>query len=464
MYTHLVSRAEWLNFEDRRAGLGYRNMGGSDRASYGSQPQRQRRLHRLRAHLQAPAALPTGSAPTPTLHQTDWQSIDAPFTEAAALGKCTGAGNPLVRLSRGDVPAVILRRAMPKVQCAGLIRRFAERGLLPESFVPFISADTMSAQEVSSVFGQDRSKARGGYRWVGLEELGKDPDAAVAERLDIGTALGNLGDNQPAFFEDAARSRSLYQTLFDGLPTHPIDLMYGALSQLSGGQKTVRTAVEPDGREYCPCIYRSHMPDYGYAPHVDSVRYRERRTDYEIFRFSTQFGGILLLQAPVRSPLLGEGRTPGYTPPSDRYHDTIMYNAPCTRTDVAELMADERNQIPGRMLKTSAFRDFATHSRLPACPIDLEVGDMYFFKSCAAGRLAACHHLSGSLTERLMAECVSCAELLLPLLLLLSRLTKARGARDSLHEVPGFAGDKARVVQATFIGYSEDDDEIMVWS
>jgi hypothetical protein len=36
--------------------------------------------------------------------------------------------------------------------------------------------------------------------------------------------------------------------------------------------------------------------------------------------------------------------------------------------------------------------------------------------------------------------------------------------RDSLHEVPGFAGDKARVVQATFIGYSEEDDEIMVWS
>ena len=35
---------------------------------------------------------------------------------------------------------------------------------------------------------------------------------------------------------------------------------------------------------------------------------------------------------------------------------------------------------------------------------------------------------------------------------------------DSLHEVPGFAGSLARIVQATFIGYSEEDPEIMVWS
>eukprot|EP01043_Picozoa_sp_COSAG02_P072429 COSAG02_NODE_13645_length_1367_cov_1.684543_1_plen_367_part_00 len=327
---------------------------------------------------------------TGLVRRTDWNALDVPYAEAAALGKRAGAANPLVRLSRGDVPAVILRRAMPQRQCGGLIRRFAERGLLPESFASFISTESMSTRDISDVFVQQGSNLGDGYRWVGLEETGQDPDAAAAERLDIGTALGNLGDDQPAFFEDAAESRSLYQTLFDDLPVNPIELMYGALSQLSGGQKTVLTAVESDGREYCPCIFRSHMPDYGYAPHVDSVRYREKRTDYEVFRFSTQLAGILLVQAPVRSPLLGEGRTPGYTPPSDRYHDTIMYNAPCTRTDVAELMADPRNTVPGRMLKTSAFRDFATHTQLPSCPIDLEVGDMYFFKSCAADHHSYC--------------------------------------------------------------------------
>ena len=92
------------------------------------------------------------------------------------------------------------------------------------------------------------------------------------------------------------------------------------------------------------------MPEYGYAPHIDSVRHREVRTEYEVFRFDTQLGGILLLQAPERRALLGEGKTPGYvstptavapaisprgrltqtvaanqTPPGDEYHDTIMY-------------------------------------------------------------------------------------------------------------------------------------------
>ena len=332
------------------------------------------------------------SAPAPCTglaQRNEWKALDVPYAEAAALGRRAGAANPLLRLSRGDIPAVILRRAMPQRQCGALIRRFAERGLLPESFIPFISSDSMSAREIGDVFAQQRSDVRNGYRWVGLEETGQDPNAAAAERLDIGTALGNLGDDQPAFFEDAAQSRGLYETLFDSLPVNPIELMYRALTQLSGGHKTVLTAVESDGREYCPCIFRSHMPDYGYAPHVDSVRYREKRMDYEVFRFSTQLAGILLVQAPVRSPLLGEGRTPGYTPPSDRYHDTIMYNAPCTRTDVAKLLADPRNTIPGRMLKTSVFRDFATQNQLPSCPIDLEVGDMYFFKSCATDRLTA---------------------------------------------------------------------------
>ena len=81
-----------------------------------------------------------------------------------------------------------------------------------------------------------------------------------------------------------------------------------------------------------------------------------------------------------------------------------MYDAPCTREDVVDLLASDDNNIPGGMLKTSAFRDFAADAQLRSCPVDLEVGDMYFFKS------------------------------------------------DSLHEVPGFTGELARVVQATFIG------------
>jgi hypothetical protein len=302
-----------------------------------------RRLGRVCAHLQGrrPAASPlpataTAAAVTSPARsssgqrpvasqlataQPPWPAIDVEFAQAAAIGQHSGAANPLARLSRGDVPAVILRQAMPPRECAGLIRRFAERGLLPEPFVPFISPE-LGLSEALARHAGDGAPGTGGSRWVGLEETGQDPSAALAERLDIGTALGNLGGDQPSFFEDAARSRTLYSTLFDELPTHPVELMYGALSKLSGGRKQVLTAREPDGREYCPTIYRSHMPEYGYAPHIDSVRHRERRTDYEVFRFGSQLGGILLLHAPVRRPLDGEGRTPGYTPPSDQYHDS----------------------------------------------------------------------------------------------------------------------------------------------
>jgi hypothetical protein len=33
-----------------------------------------------------------------------------------------------------------------------------------------------------------------------------------------------------------------------------------------------------------------------------------------------------------------------------------------------------------------------------------------------------------------------------------------------IHEVPGVAGEDARIVLATFIGYSSDRNEIFVWS
>ena len=34
---------------------------------------------------------------------------------------------------------------------------------------------------------------------------------------------------------------------------------------------------------------------------------------------------------------------------------------------------------------------------------------------------------------------------------------------DSVHEVPGFVGHLCRINMACFIGYSQHDDEIMVW-
>jgi hypothetical protein len=66
-------------------------------------------------------------------------------------------------------------------------------------------------------------------------------------------------------------------------------------------------------------------------------------------------------------------------------------------------------------MKTAMFREFAATTALEACNIDLQVGDMYFFKA------------------------------------------------DSIHEVPAFGGHLARMNMATFIGFDEDGDEISVW-
>jgi Carrier-protein-independent halogenase WelO5 len=68
------------------------------------------------------------------------------------------------------------------------------------------------------------------------------------------------------------------------------------------------------------------------------------------------------------------------------------------------------------VLKAGRFHDYAAEHGIPAVRIELEPGDLYFFNT---GRI---------------------------------------------HEVPGVPGELPRVVLATFIGFSRDDAEMMVWS
>ena len=68
------------------------------------------------------------------------------------------------------------------------------------------------------------------------------------------------------------------------------------------------------------------------------------------------------------------------------------------------------------VLKAGTFHDYAAEHQIPAACVELEPGDLYFFNT------------------------------------------------GMIHEVPGVAGDLPRIVLATFIGYSEDDSEVMVWS
>lgn len=67
-------------------------------------------------------------------------------------------------------------------------------------------------------------------------------------------------------------------------------------------------------------------------------------------------------------------------------------------------------------LTADTFSQYAQDHGIEHCQVELEPGDLYFFNT---------------------------------------RL---------VHEVPAIAGDQPRIVLAVFIGYSEDDDEVLVWS
>lgn len=67
-------------------------------------------------------------------------------------------------------------------------------------------------------------------------------------------------------------------------------------------------------------------------------------------------------------------------------------------------------------LENETFHDFAAAKSIPAVDVVLSPGDLYFFNT------------------------------------------------GCIHEVPGIAGDDARIVLATFIGYSSDREDIYVWS
>ena len=61
------------------------------------------------------------------------------------------------------------------------------------------------------------------------------------ERFDVGTTLGNLGGDPPAFFASAAKTNALFGELFQPpeIARSPVDVLYSTLSELSGGKKVL---------------------------------------------------------------------------------------------------------------------------------------------------------------------------------------------------------------------------------
>ncbi|MEM7031080.1 MAG: hypothetical protein AAF629_16055 [Chloroflexota bacterium] len=167
--------------------------------------------------------------------------------------------DPLLALSKADMPAIVLRGAYNMTHGDQLIDRFLEKGLMRDPH------DTETDDKRT--------------------------------RIDIGTSLGNMGHDKEAFLSHAVTTHALFEHLFDGFD-NPVDTIYDALQTLAVG-KTVKVAHEPDGQMYGPAIFRIHYTHHSYKPHIDHVTLREKRFNYAVTRFEHQFAGVLVLRNAV---------------------------------------------------------------------------------------------------------------------------------------------------------------------
>jgi len=290
--------------------------------------------------------------------------------------------NPLEALARADVPALVLRNAFPAAECTKLVQRLINQHLLydPDAPVP----DQFLQQSIPENYYRKGSQKSGSQKSK-VSDFHSTSDA-THRRIDVGTSLGYRGDDPNQFFGHAELTEQLFQRLFQGL-LNPIDCLYDSLQKLANG-KHVCTAHESDGRKYGPAIVRAHYGDFTYVPHFDSVRLREQRSNYAVYRFEYQFAGVLVLQNSHADKRAAQCVI----------HDCLWY------PEIQPFLDDR------------TFHDYARQRSIASCRVELQPGDLYFFNT----------------------RCI--------------------------HEVPGVAGAQPRIVLATFIGFSPDDEQIMVWS
>ena len=301
-----------------------------------------------------------------------WQILEA--------NASNGGERPLLpALARAEIPAIVCRRALPVADCEQLVTRFIREQLLYDPSEPMPA--TFRSRVIPEGFYQ--KGVQDVYAWDTKESATDHGVQPV--RIDIGTSLGYRGSNPDGFFEHAEQSHQLFASLFDEVD--PIRVLYDHL-QFVAGNKHVVTAHEPDGRRYGPAIVRAHYGGYTYKPHFDSVRDRERRTNYAVYNFDTQLAGVLVLQNARQ----------GARTAQCKIHHTLW-----------------TPEIDPH-LTAGTFHEYAEQTGIDNVEVCLDPGDLYFFNTGA------------------------------------------------IHEVPGVAGELPRIVVAVFIGYSEDRDEIFVWS
>jgi hypothetical protein len=254
------------------------------------------------------------------------------------------SSRPLAALADLSVGAVVLRRAFAPDGCAALVRRLIERGLMYDAKVETVDEKFVRASVKEGGWGKIADPTHSMF--------GGDPHSR-RRRIDVGTSLGNWGNDPEEFFAHARGTHKLFASLFDGIE-NPIDVLYANLRRLAGVEdKTVLTAREPDGRMYGPAIFRIHYGGYTYGPHFDSVRLREKRVGYAVHRFQEQFAGVMCIQNSVLEGRSAQGiiHRCRWTPEVDRF------------------MQQER------------FAEYAAAHEIPSVRVSLEPGDLYFFNT-----------------------------------------------------------------------------------
>lgn len=269
--------------------------------------------------------------------QSAWHSVEP--TIDAALDRFDF---PLEELASGNVPAIIARNAWSVEACDQLVARLLSEGLIydPNKPVP----EKFLAEAIPEGHFRKGNESVPSRAWKGGEKQGRI-------RIDIGTSLGYRGDDQDDFLAHSFETHELFNRLF-AKSNNPIRVLYDSLQSLSRG-KTVVTAYEPDGREYGPAIIRAHYGGYEYKPHFDSVRFRENRTDYAVYRFDHQFAGVLVLQN---------------TQLDDQSAQSRLHR--CFWSPEVE-----------PHLKNGTFHEYADEQQIDRVDVVLQPGDLYFFNT-----------------------------------------------------------------------------------
>ena len=296
---------------------------------------------------------------------TDWIALEPDIETVFAH-----EDNPLRALADARIAGVVLRGAYNPDHCAGLIRRFIERGMMrdPENPDPDLEEKYQFQQGPGS-----------------------------NSRIDIGTSIVNRtrggqrisdndAENKEAFLQHAAATHELFSHLFDGFD-NPVNSLYDSLSSLAV-DKEVKVAREPDGRLYGPAVFRIHYTGHGYTPHINHVSIVDKLFNFEISRFRHQFAGLICIQ-------------------------NATDDDKCPHAIIDQCVWSPEVQ---ERLSNGTYSQYMTENRIPSCQIEVNPGDFYLFNS------------------------------------------------GCIHQVAHVEGNMPRTVLATFIGYSEDDDEIFVWA